>query len=168
MKIIYLISATNLQELKTIYFSMAKKYHPDTATGNLATMKIINNEYDYLKFKLKNTAEKAKGEFKTYTETAASMESFKNIIEELLRHPKITIEIIGSWLWISGQGTFSIKKDILMEIFHCKYSGAQKKFYWFAGIADEQQSKPRGGYLKKAIEKYGIETLQSKPSIVLG
>ena len=48
LKIKYLISATNLQELKKIYFNLAKQFHPDITGGNLETMQIINNEYDYL------------------------------------------------------------------------------------------------------------------------
>lgn len=161
-KIIYLKNASNLQELKKLYFELSKKYHPDVTGGNTEIMQIINNEYDYLKKVLKN-AEPGKDESKkAYSETWQSMDIFREVINELLKYPKITIEIIGSWLWISGNGTFAIKDSILYEKLKCKYSKSQKKFYWFNGIENNKWT-PKGGYLKSAINKYGVQKLESDP-----
>jgi curved DNA-binding protein CbpA len=157
MKVTYLKEAKNLQELKTLYFKLAKQYHPDVATGNTEIMKAINNEYDYLKTTLKNAKDTKKAE----TETTATMEGFKEILDILLKYPNIKMELIGSWCWISGYGTFKIKEDVLYNQLHCKYSKSNKKFYWYKGI-EEAEGKFKGGFLNKAIDKYGIETVMSQ------
>jgi hypothetical protein len=156
IKIIYLKAATNLQELKKLYFELSKKHHPDMG-GDVETMQQINNEYDYLKTILKNASDTKKASEENY----ASMDAFKDVINKIIVYPNIVIEIVGSWLWISGKGTFAIKDDVLYNMLHCKYSKAQKKFYWFDGIED-QEGRVKGGHLKKAIFKYGIYTINSE------
>ena len=160
-KIIYLKSAKNLQELKKLYFTLSKKYHPDITGGDLRIMQAINNEYDYLKTVLKNEIPKNDSEKKQYNETSASMDAFREILNQLLKYPNITIEIIGSWLWISGNGTFAIKDEILYNKLKCKYSKAQKKFYWFSGI-ENNTGKFKGGYLNRAINQFGIIKMESE------
>jgi hypothetical protein len=157
-KIIFLKDAKNLQELKKLYFQFSKKMHPDVG-GKLEDMQQLNNEYDYLKTILKNDINPETK--KAYTENNASMDAFRNIIDELMKYNKITIEIVGSWLWISGQGTFTIKDEILYNKLHCKYSKTNKKFYWFSGI-ENNTFKCKGGYLKQAIDKYGITKIESE------
>ena len=159
--IIYLKSAKNLQDLKKLYFTLSKKYHPDIAGGDLRIMQQINNEYDYLKTVLKNTVPKNETEKNQYRENTASMDAFRDILNKLLRYPRITIEIIGSWLWISGSGTFSIKDNILYAELKCKYSKSQKKFYWYSGI-EKSEGKYKGGFLKNAINTYGIIKMESE------
>ena len=163
MTINYLKQAKNLQELKKLYFKLAKKLHPDHG-GNITDMQILNNEYDYLKNKLSNDETIDKDYLK---ETVFSMDYFKDIITELLKYNHITIEIVGSWLWISGIGTYAIKDDILYGKFNCKFSKSQKKFYWYSGIDKDQKRKYKGGFLNQAIDKYGITTLESEPKPVL-
>ena len=161
MKVKFLKEATNLQELKKLYFELSKKHHPDMG-GNSEIMKAINNEYDYLKTVLENADNTAKNQY----ESAKTMDAFKDIIDIIIVYPNITIEIIGSWLWISGKGTFAIRDDVLYSKLNCKYSKAQKKFYWFQGI-ENKQGKYKGGHLKKAIAKYGVQKIQSEKGFVL-
>ena len=158
-KINYLKEAKNLQELKKLYFKLAKKLHPDITKDNGEQMKILNNEYDYLKTVLTNDETIDKDYLK---ETVFSMSYFKNIITELLKYSNITIEIVGSWLWISGIGTYAIKDDILYNKFNCKFSKSQRKFYWYSGIDKDNRKKYKGGFLNQAIDKYGITTLESE------
>jgi curved DNA-binding protein CbpA len=152
MTIRHLKGAKNLQELKKLYLTLAKKYHPDITGGNTEIMKVINNEYDYLKEVLPNKDDQK--------ESSHSMNAYRDIIDKLLKHPYITVEIVGSWLWVSGSGTYNIKDDILKPL-QFRFSGTQKKWYWFSGI--EKSKKRRGGNLKKAIQKYGITRLESDP-----
>lgn len=161
IKIVYLKEATNLQELKKLYFTLAKQYHPDANPSGLETMKVINNEYDYLKTILKNATDTKKAE----QETEQTLEGFKTILDILLKYPNIKIELIGSWAWISGKGTFAIKEEVLYNTLHCRYSKTNKKFYWFEGI--ESTNKCKGGYLKKAIENFGIVEVNSKAKSIL-
>ena len=163
-KINYLKDAITLQDLEKLYFQLAKKLHPDITKDNVEQMKILNNEYDYLKTTLKNDETIDKEYLK---ETVYSMDYFKDIITELLRYNNIIIEIVGSWVWISGIGTYAIKDEILYNKFNCKFSKSQKKFYWYSGINKDNKKKYKGGFLNQAINKYGITTLESefKPSL---
>ena len=154
-KIFYLKDATNLQELKSLYLSLVKKYHPDINPLGLEQMKIINNEYDYLKTILKNATDTKKAE----QENINTMDGFKDLLEKIMQYKNLKIELIGSWAWISGNGTFSIKQEILYDILHIGYSKSNKKFYWYKGIDcinGRPQQKIKGGFLKEAINKYGI------------
>ena len=164
MIINYLKEAKTLQELKKLYFQLAKKLHPDITKDNGESMKALNNEYDYLKTRLTNDSTIDKDYLK---ETIFTMDQFKDILSELLKYNHITIEIVGSWLWISGIGTYAIKDDILYNKFSCKFSKPQKKFYWYSGIDKDNRRKYKGGFLKDAINKYGITTLESEPKPVL-
>ncbi len=159
MTITYLKDAETLQELKKLYFKMAKEYHPDHG-GDTETMKQINNEYDYLQGILPNQKPKTDDE-KIFTETVESMGIYKEVISELMKYRDITIEIVGSWVWVFGKGTFAIKDNVLYEKLNFKYSKGQKKFYWFNGI-ENQKWRPRGGYLKQAKEKYNVITFESE------
>lgn len=160
MALKYLKNVKTLQELKKEYFRLAKILHPDHG-GNLEEMKALNNEFDYLRKILPNEKHDAEDK-KWHPESSNSMESYAIVLNELLRYPKITIEIIGSWLWVSGTGTFKIKDDILYKKFHFEYSKVQKKFYWFSGIENQKGYKFKGGLLKLAIQKYGIKTIQTE------
>lgn len=159
IKIKYLKEANTLQQLKKLYFEFAKKLHPDVG-GQLEDMKQLNNEFDYLKTVLKNEKTTDNSNKKQYQETTVSMDKFKDIIDALIKYPNVKIEIIGSWLWISGSGTFKIKDEILYKLLHCEYSKSHKKFYYYEGI-ENKSGYYKGGYLKKAIETYGIHTINS-------
>mgnify|MGYP000861102754 CR=1 FL=1 len=160
MTIIYLKNAKTLQDLKKLYFTLAKKYHPDITDGDLETMQTINNEYDYLKSRLPNKKKETEQET-VINENVFSMDAFRDVLNKILKYPRITVDIVGSWLWIYGNGTFAIKDDILYNQLHCKYSRAQKKFYWFSGIENVKYRK-KGGYLKNAIDRYGKYTIESE------
>lgn len=91
-----------LEELKQVYKKLALKHHPDCG-GDEEIMKALNNEYDELFEKLKNTHKNKEGEFYE-KETEETPEEFRDIIFKLLalRMEKVEIEVIGCFLWVSG------------------------------------------------------------------
>ena len=100
-----------LEELKAQYRRLAMIHHPDVG-GDTETMKAVNNEYDQLFPRLKNTHRNAAGE--TYTkETAETADQYRDIINALirLRMDGVEIEIIGCFIWVSGN-TKPYKDDI--------------------------------------------------------
>jgi len=101
-----------LEELKAQYRQLALKHHPDRAGGDTETMKAINNEYDLIFPLVKDIHKSAKGE--TYTrETEESPDQYRDIVAALikLRMVDVRIELIGSFLWVSGN-TKAYKDDI--------------------------------------------------------
>jgi len=80
----YILNVTTLEELKKEYKRLAMVYHPDLG-GDTETMKVINNEYDFLFERLKNTHKNKDGEFytkETDTETAGE---WKEVIASLIK-----------------------------------------------------------------------------------
>lgn len=119
---------TTIEELKKEYKKLAMKNHPDRG-GSTEAMQEINAEYEILSKKLDN-----KADFKDYL----------NIINDLINFDEIQIEIIGSWIWISGE-TKNIK-DKLKEL---QFRWASKKKMWYKKPADEV-TRSRG---KKTIDE---------------
>jgi DnaJ-class molecular chaperone len=110
----YFSNPQTLEELKKQYRDLAMKHHPDIG-GDTEIMKIINNEYDALFEILKDIHQTAGGEkFTARQTTTETPEQFKEIIEELLKMEDITIEIIGCFIWVTGNT--KPYKDQLKEI----------------------------------------------------
>ena len=76
------------------------KYHPDMG-GDEEIMKSINLEYEIIFEKVKNTHKNKYGE-KYEKDTDEIPKDFIDLINELVRLNNIQIEIIGSFIWISG------------------------------------------------------------------
>ena len=100
MRIELLKGINTLEELKATYRKLAFKYHPDKATGSVELMQQLNNEYEYLSKRLKNKEGK--------TEQKEHSEEFIKVVEELIKLDGLLIEVVGTWLWISGD-TFKHK-----------------------------------------------------------
>lgn len=88
------------EELKKEYHRLCLKLHPDVGGGN-EEMKILNAEYEILFERVKNIHVNKNGE--TYErETEETPEAFQALITELLKMDGIEIEIIGCFVWVSG------------------------------------------------------------------
>lgn len=96
----YFNNIKTLEELKKAYHKWAVQLHPDMG-GNVEDMQALNAEYDALFDKVKNIHVNKEG--KAYTkETNEAPEYFRDIINELLKMANITIEVIGVFIWVSG------------------------------------------------------------------
>ncbi len=116
------------EELKSLYRKLAMVNHPD-AGGDAEAMKAINGEYEYLFARLKNVHANASGEKYTSTgsrETAETPEQFIEIIDRLIRFEGVKIEIIGAFIWVSGNT--KVYKEQLKEMGFRWHSG---KVCWY-------------------------------------
>ncbi len=156
MTIKYFKDVKTYDELKRKYRDLMKKYHPDLHPGQehefTEITKIINNEFEYL-FKIlpnerinkNNETYEAKKEFKTPHE-------FMNIINKLIKFNNIQIDIIGSWIWVSGE-TKPIK-ETLKEL---KFKWHDVRKCWYLKFTNAK-SELCDLSLEQLKEKFGGET----------
>ena len=134
---------TGINEAKKVYKTLAKKLHPDVG-GSEEEFKILNSVYtDLIENKIYFS-----NEFKIDLD-------LEKIISQVLHFENITIELIGSWIWLSGD-TKEIK-DKLKEI---GFKWASKKKMWYYG---EMKGKSHGEKsLDEIKDKYGSKTFKKK------
>src|SRR5580692_4348582 len=88
-----------LEEVKAAYKKLAKQYHPDLG-GDTATMQEINKEYAFATAKAVKGADLSDEEAEN---EILSSEAYRNAIEKIIHLEGITIELVGYWIWVTGQ-----------------------------------------------------------------
>ena len=152
----YFSGLESIEELRKAFHRFCLSMHPDKG-GKHEDFIDMKNEYDAL---IKNASIKegadafAGNREKRYTYESES--ALARMIERLLTIPNITIEICGSWLWITGD-TFS--NHSRLSDFGCKFSGSKQKWYWTANL---KPGKFRARYsMAKIRAKFGSECINS-------
>lgn len=144
----YIKNVSTLEELKREYKKLALKLHPDMPNGDEQAMKDLNNEYDLLFSKLKDTHKNHEGEFYTKA-TEETVNEWKDILDKLfsLKMVDVEIEVIGSFLWITGN-TKPYKDDL--KALGLKW-GVKKKAWYLS---------PKG-YKRYGKKKYEMNEIRS-------
>ena len=147
-----------LEELKSQYRELAMHHHPDKG-GNVEVMQAINNEYDELFAKLKDIHKTREG--KTYTAkqtTTETAEQFKDLITELMKMDDISIEIIGCFVWVTGN-----TKPHREPLKALKFQWHSKKTAWYLKPEDYKKRSRRDYSLDEIRTMYGTSgTINSK------
>ncbi len=129
----YFSHPSTLEELKAQYKKLAMEHHPDHG-GSTEAMQQINAEYTEWFSILKDVHRNKAGE--TYHTDSAKQENpeapeeFIEIIDHLLRFSDITVELCGSWLWVSGD-TRPVKEELKAMGF--RFSGDKCAWYYHRG-----------------------------------
>ena len=126
----------NLEEAKKIFKDLAKKIHPDKG-GKKEDFQKLNSTFE------KVILEFTENQFKKNKKENEEVEVDKdllNIINQLIFQDLIIIELIGSWLWVSGE-TYNIKDQLKKLGF--KWSKNKKSWYY-----TKQELKKKRGYYK--------------------
>lgn len=143
----YFIGVETIEELKKVYKELAKQLHPDLG-GNKEKFQAMNNEYDMLFKDLKNKSNK----------TNKDNDKFKNIINDLIKYNELTIEIIGSWLWISGN-TYPLRDTI--KKLGLLWSKGRKKWYYTADVIDHKNTHYKKKTYNQLKNDYGYTKIKS-------
>jgi len=139
-----------LEELKAQYKQLAKKHHPDRG-GDTATMQAINAEYDTLFPLLKDVHKNKDGE--TYTARQTSTETadqFKDLITELMKMDDIVIEVIGCFVWVTGD-----TKPHREKLKALKFRWHSKKTAWYLKPEDYKRRSHKDYDLDEIRTMYG-------------
>lgn len=90
-----------IEDVKKQYRELAMKHHPDRG-GSDEAMKAINAEYTRLCAEYGGFKRNKQGErYATKNEEKPTEWIF--IIDQLMKHPELTIEVIGTFLWVTGE-----------------------------------------------------------------
>lgn len=135
----YFKDVQTLEELRKQYRDLLKKYHPDNG-GSEEETKAINVEYEELFKILKNKHDSRQQNTRSNNTTGNKESSYDNMkydfkederlremLQKVIYFSDITIEIIGNWIWISGN-TYQYRKDLKDLGF--KFAGQKKSWYW--------------------------------------
>ena len=162
---------TTAEAVKKMYRDLCKAYHPDLHPGeaNEAAMKEINAEYDIAWARYKNVhgtaGNNGKGNFTADTENAAenhrtadeAPDGFKDIINSIIGCDGIDIDLVGSWVWVTGN-TYIHRETLKGAGF--KWAGKKQAWYWHP--ADEGARRHSKLSLDEIKQKYGCETFTGK------
>lgn len=139
-----------LEELKKMYRKLALKNHPDCG-GSTETMKEVNAEYDTLFQRLKNVHMNKDG--KTYEkETNEAPDEFKNIINALIKMQGVNIEVIGSFIWLSGN-----TKQYKEAIKSLGFKWHSKKECWYKAPEGYRRSGNKQYSMDDIRDMYGVQ-----------
>ena len=132
-----------INEAKKIYKQLAKKLHPDVG-GDEESFKLLNAIYtDLIEHKIYFS-----NDFKIDVE-------LEKIISLILHFENITIELMGSWVWVSGD-----TKEIKEKLKEIGFKWASKKMMWYFGEMKSKNPTPKS--MEEIKNKYGSETLKTK------
>lgn len=143
-------SIKTLEELKKEYHWLCLQLHPDVG-GSDEEMKNLNAEYEQLFKRVKNVHINKDGE--TYErETEETPEAFQELIAELLKMDGIEIEIIGCFVWVSGN-----TKPHKEQLKALGFKWHSKKLCWY---------KSPDGYRRWGKGEYTMEDIRTMYSSV--
>lgn len=150
MKTQYFKDCCTLEEVKRRYKELAMQHHPDKG-GNTATMQEINNEYESICknpfFEFATKSEQEQQEFIKYPE----------IINQVIGLQGVIIELIGNWIWISGN-TYPHRQTLKQIGFYF----APKKAIWYFRPADYKSANRKPQTIEFIRNKYGSDVIQNK------
>lgn len=121
----------DVAELKTAYKDLIKKYHPDVEGGSNEDMKIINAEYEYLFNNVHELQKSKMTEDELKTDFHSLDDNFREQLLKIIFLKNINIDIVKSWIWVSGQ-TFEHAQVFRDSNF--MWSKTKKAWYWYNNI----------------------------------
>ncbi len=133
-----------LEELKKSYHKLVLQHHPDRG-GETAKMQEVNHQYDIWFPKLKNFHHNMKGEIYE-KENAETPDAFKDIIDTLIKMEGLKIEIIGTFVWVTGDT--KPHKDAIKAM---GFKWHSKKLCWYL---------PPIGYKKRSRKNYSMDEIR--------
>lgn len=145
MKKNYFENINTAEELRKEFHKLAKELHPDNG-GDAEVFKEMKAEFETAWANVGNTYTNEEGQ--TYQkEQNMTAAQFADIIEKMIHWTDCTIEICGSWLWISGN-TYSHRAEL--KALHFGYSSNKKSWYFH-----------EGSYHKKSSRKFNMDDIRS-------
>lgn len=143
----------DMDSLRTRYRELAKKHHPDLG-GDRATMQSINAEYE----------DRLQGNYDRKYDDPGKRADFMNmereameIVGQIIGLQNVTIELIGRWIWITGD-----TKPIKEHLKQVGFRFCRKKTAWYWRSKKEKFFKTgRRKSMDEIRAKYGSEQIRT-------
>ncbi len=148
--------ANTFGALKQAYRAASMKHHPDCG-GDAEIMKLVNEAYEIL-----NASDWTETETQEAGREVPLTETLKKMLLKVSHFPGIKAEIMGTWLWISGN-TYDYKKEIKTAGF--KFSKNKKSWYYHEN-AYRKFSKKKFS-MNEIRYKYGSQELHTSATTAL-
>ncbi len=143
----YFADCQNVADVKKLYRQLALKNHPDKG-GDTATMQRINAQYTLALKRFDGT--KSEDGY-TYKYNAATEAAAMEKINELLKTKiNVDIQLIGQWVWVSGET--KKYKDTLKAL---KFQWHAKRGCWFWRSEEYRANRQSRKDLSAIALKYG-------------
>lgn len=153
----YFKNCRTAEDVKKTFKDLVKKMHPDCG-GNEEAFKEMMVEYERVFETLKNTHKTAEG--KTYESQKATTETaqkFADRIINIIHLESIKIEIIGTWIWVSGD-TYPHRTILRASGYEWSKS---KKAWYHTGV--KLEGKKRGHYnMNQLRNMFGSEEIETE------
>lgn len=169
----YFNNVNTLEELRRQYKELLKQYHPDNPQGSTEACQEINAEYDRLFKVLKDkhesksdkTADSAAHKESSYNANMYDWENDKalrEVLQKIINFDGIEIEIVGAWIWISGN-TYNYKKELKELGF--KWASQKKQWYFHTEAFRKRSHKSLS--MEDIRNYYGSTKVQTDTRILL-
>lgn len=133
-------------EVKKHYLKLVKKFHPDSG-GDEVKFKEMQEEFLQIS--------------KNFNYDKTEINFYNSIINEIIKLENINIDLIGSWIWISGN-TYP-HKEILKSL-NFKFSRFKKAWYLHNGKYKQKFTSKKT--LDELKEKWGCKNIKKQNRIV--
>lgn len=145
--------------LKKAYHEKAMRYHPDRQNGNEEYMKLVNMAYEVLlnaigKYNVSETKD---------SDELPLTEQLAKIYDKIKYFSNITIEVAGTWFWITGN-TYTYRA----ELKNMGFKWANKKKAWYFHEGEYKKETRRNWDLNEIRDKFSAFTLENSISQSLG
>ncbi len=147
----YFNECTTMEEVKKLYKKLALDNHPDRG-GDTATMQAINTEYSFACAKIAKGGGLSDEEIQSEIKLS---EEYRQVIEKIIHLPGIVIEIVGNWIWVTGE-----TRNVKAELKEAGLFYANKKVAWYYR-SDFFKTRGNGAPLEQVRAKYGSEKVNA-------
>ncbi|MDD3361541.1 MAG: J domain-containing protein [Hespellia sp.] len=162
----YFNNVETLEELRSQYKKLLKKYHPDNKEGSEEITKRINTEYESLFKVLKNRHDSKQTERTSKSESNynSNMYDWENdkalreVLQKIINFEGIEIEIAGQWIWCFNSYTY--RKELKELGF--KFGNTKKAWYFHTEAFRKSSKKTLS--MNEIRNYYGSTKIQAADS----
>lgn len=148
-------NAVTYEDLKKAYVERVTEF-----SENGTAIKFLDGIFKDNVDRVKDTHKNAKGE--TYKkDTKENHEDFLKLVTELIQMDGVTVEVCGTWLWVSGNTREN--KEALKA---CGFRYAAKKKMWYKAPEGSKHFKGKKSWdMSKIREVYGSKMVETAEEV---